>query len=173
MVFLIIWGGITVRAWEEERFDLAARALSDLRHRQRTDPIPVLVEGRRDRRTLASLGIVDRVIVLNRGWPIERVLASIAQERTRFQGLAPGPVELLMDWDRTGGRLQQRLRSGLESLDVAVLETTREILIRSLTPETRTIEGLIGWIEVLSPKMTIEDRRLGREPFMGSERDLP
>lgn len=78
-----------------------------------------------------------------------------------------------MDWDRTGGRLQQRLRSGLESLDVAVLETTREILIRSLTPETRTIEGLIGWIEVLSPKMTIEDRRLGREPFMESERDLP
>ena len=47
--------------------------LSDLRHRQRTDPIPVLVEGRRDRRTLASLGIIDRVIVLNRGWPIERV----------------------------------------------------------------------------------------------------
>lgn len=78
-----------------------------------------------------------------------------------------------MDWDRTGGRLQQRLRSGLESLDVAVLETTREILIRALTPETRTIEGLIGWIEVLSPKMTIEDRRLGRESFMGSERDHP
>jgi 5S rRNA maturation endonuclease (ribonuclease M5) len=56
---------------------------------------------------------------------------------------------LLMDWDRTGGRLQRNLSRRLESFDILIDTQLRKRLSRFLTPETSTVEGLRGFITEL------------------------
>jgi 5S rRNA maturation endonuclease (ribonuclease M5) len=66
------------------------------------------------------------------------------------RGVDGGPaIHVLMDWDRTGGRLQTTFRRRLEAFDVKIEEDLRRVLMRCLKPETRTVEGLSGLIEVL------------------------
>jgi len=65
-------------------------------------------------------------------------------------------MTLLMDWDRTGGKLQANLRRRLESFDVMIDEELRKVLMRALKPETRVVESLGGLAEALMPHMDIE-----------------
>ena len=58
---------------------------------------------------------------------------------------------MLMDWDRTGGRLQSMIRKRLESLDVKIDESLWYSLMRSMKPEGRTVEALRAHADVLSP----------------------
>jgi 5S rRNA maturation endonuclease (ribonuclease M5) len=51
-------------------------------------------------------------------------------------------IILLMDWDRTGGRIQRDILNRLESLDVKLDVYTRKEIARCLKPEGRTVEGL-------------------------------
>jgi 5S rRNA maturation endonuclease (ribonuclease M5) len=64
---------------------------------------------------------------------------------------------LLMDWDRTGGRLQRDLSRRLESFDMLIDSQLRKWLSRFLTPETRTVEGLRGFISELKMRMQLFD----------------
>ena len=64
---------------------------------------------------------------------------------------------VLMDWDRTGGRLQANIRRNLESLDVGFDEQLRSVLMRCLKPETRVVEGLSGLVDVLGPLVDMYD----------------
>ncbi len=68
---------------------------------------------------------------------------------TRNEVDGGGSIMLLMDWDRTGGRLQKLLRERLESLDVKVDEDLRTELMKSMKPEGRTVESLRPHIETL------------------------
>ena len=62
-----------------------------------------------------------------------------------------------MDWDRTGGRLQQRLARLLEGFDILVDQDTRVVLQKNLKPETRVLESLHGMADRLRYFVNQED----------------
>ena len=53
-----------------------------------------------------------------------------------------GSIIVLLDWDRTGRRLQKSIRERLESLDVKIDEGLRTELMKTMKPEGRTVESL-------------------------------
>ena len=142
----------------EERWHQAAQSLAGARLRNRTANAVVLVEGRRDREALEGLGFSGPIEVLNRGWPVDDVLVFLVETYGRRSQVDRGPsVIVLMDWDRTGGRLQANIRRNLESLDVGFDEQLRSVLMRCLKPETRVVEGLSGLVDVLGPLVDMYD----------------
>ena len=142
----------------EERWHQAAQALAGARLRNRKANAVVLVEGRRDREALEGLGFSGPIEVLNRRWPVDDVLVFLVENYGRRSQVDRGPsVIVLMDWDRTGGRLQANIRRNLESLDVGFDEQLRSVLMRCLKPETRVVEGLSGLVDVLGPLVDMYD----------------
>tara|TARA_B100000900_G_scaffold195429_2_gene165354 strand:- start:2074 stop:2553 length:480 start_codon:yes stop_codon:yes gene_type:complete len=142
----------------EERWHHAAQALAGARLRNRTANAAVLIEGRRDRQALERLGFSGPIEVLNRGWPVDDVLVRLVETYGRRSERDHGPsVIVLMDWDRTGGRLQATIRRNLASLDVVFDEQLRSVLMRSLKPETRVVEGLSSLVDVLGPLVDMYD----------------
>lgn len=142
----------------EERWHKAAQALAHERQRNRDARAVVLVEGRRDRIALEQLGFSGPIEVLNRGWPVDDVLVYLLETYGRKSAVDGGPsIIVLMDWDRTGGRLQTTIRRNLESLDVRFGEDLRSTLMRCLKPETRVVEGLSGLIDALGPLVDMYD----------------
>ncbi len=134
----------------------------------------MLVEGRRDRMALEQLGFTGPIEVLNRGWPVDDVLVHMLETYGRKSTVDSGPsIVVLMDWDRTGGRLQNNIRRNLESLDVRFDERLRSTLMRCLKPETRVVEGLSGLIEALGPLMDMYDDALVSHPRAEKETHLP
>ena len=96
--------------------------------------------------------------MLNRGWSGDDVLVHLLETYGRRSDVDKGPsIIVLMDWDRTGGRLQTTIRRNLESLDLRFDERLRSTLMRCLKPETRVVEGLSGLIEVLRPLVDAYD----------------
>ncbi len=129
----------------DQRWHSAAQILAETRHRQRQTGCAVLVEGRRDKDALERYGFTGPIEVLNRGWPVDNVLVYLVETYGRRRPEDNGPsVVLLMDWDRTGGRLQTTCRRNLASLDVSIDERLRSTLMVCLKPETRVVEGLTG-----------------------------
>ncbi len=141
----------------EVRFEIAGRALGDARRRNREvcapNPVgdsgdggsgcPILVEGRKDVIALRKLGFSGIIEKVNRGWNMPRLVAYLYEQygtRNPIDGGAA--IILLMDWDRTGGRIQRDILNRLESLDVKLDVHTRKEIARCLKPEGRTVEGL-------------------------------
>ena len=132
----------------EKRFVMAAKALSD--SRMRNYPLelggsncPILVEGKRDRECLIKLGFNGPIELVNRGWSLDRLVTHLAEKWGKKNvNDSRGALILMMDWDRTGGRLQRTLLTQFEALDVKVDYNCRDILLKCLKPETRTVEGM-------------------------------
>jgi 5S rRNA maturation endonuclease (ribonuclease M5) len=91
------------RRTEAERLEELEDVLDLLR--QRSDGATVVVEGARDLRALEQLGVAGTHVALHRGKPLHAVMEELAA--------AAPPVILLLDWDRTGGRLHAALRDNL------------------------------------------------------------
>ncbi|MAI09206.1 MAG: hypothetical protein CMA08_01305 [Euryarchaeota archaeon] len=131
------------------RHEEAREVLAALQEDQTATSRPILVEGPRDVAALKALGLLGPFEVLNRGWDVSRRIAHLV-ETYGPRGSDGGPaLHLLMDWDRTGGRLQTTFRRRLEAFDVKVDEEVRRVLMRCLKPETRTVEGMSGLIDIL------------------------
>ncbi len=131
---------------------LAGQSIGDERRRNRELNCPILVEGKRDKIALESLGFTGTIEVLNRGWNIERVVTLLFEvygTRNKIDGGAV--ISVLMDWDRTGGRLQRRIVDLFESFDMKVSQETRTVLMKALKPETRVVESLKGLGYALLP----------------------
>ena len=91
-------------------------------------------------RTLGFSGVIETV---NRGWDRSRLVAYLYDTYGTRNTVDSGPpLILLMDWDRTGGRLQTTLRDRLMALDVPVDEELRQVLLKVMKPEGRTVESL-------------------------------
>ena len=143
----------------ELRFSNAGQAIGEARRKNRLFNWPIIIEGPRDKRALLALGFSGPVEVLNRGWTIERVVAHLYETYGTRNESAGGPsVCLLMDWDRTGGRLQRKLANLMQSFDMMVDQETRTILQKNLKPETRVVESLYGMADRLRFYITQEDR---------------
>ena len=133
----------------ELRFEIAAKALAEARIANRSGAA-ILVEGKRDRSILANLGFNGEIILLNRGWTIERVIVNLIEEHSR------NPI-ILMDWDRTGDRLQKEITTRLQSLDIAIDLEPRRTLSRAFRPETLCVEGIRKFIIDLRPLIDVND----------------
>ena len=143
----------------ELRFSNAGQAIGEARRKNRLYNWPIVVEGPRDKRALLALGFTGPVEVLNRGWTIERVVAHLYETYgTRNESTGGSSVCLLMDWDRTGGRLQRKLANLMQSFDMSVDQEIRTILQKNLKPETRVVESLYGMADRLRYHITQEDR---------------
>ena len=143
----------------ELRFSNAGQAIGEARRKNRLYNWPIIVEGPRDKRALLALGLTGPVEVLNRGWTIERVVAHLYETYgTRNESTGGSSVCLLMDWDRTGGRLQRKLANLMQSFDMSVDQEIRTILQKNLKPETRVVESLYGMADRLRYHITQEDR---------------
>ena len=143
----------------ELRFSNAGQAIGEARRKNRLFNWPIIVEGPRDKRALLALDFSGPIEVLNRGWTIERVVAHLYETYgTRNASAGGASVCLLMDWDRTGGRLQRKLANLMQSFDMMVDQETRTILQKNLKPETRVVESLYGMADRLRFYITLEDR---------------
>ena len=91
----------------------------------------ILVEGRKDVRSLKSLGVDRRIYKVNRGYPIVDLVDHVANGTGPFRG--KGPVEgvvILTDWDRKGGQLASSLAEYCRTSDVKYdLEFRRRLAI--------------------------------------------
>ena len=141
----------------DERYTSAGRALAQARLRNRPTrkrgcACPVIVEGRKDRLALESIGFTGKIEQVNRGWDQSRFVAFIFEKYGILNKVDQGPsVILLMDWDRTGGRLQRKIGERLEAFGMKVDHETRMELVRSMKPEGKTVEGLKSHAEILRP----------------------
>ena len=139
----------------EQRHLEAGRILGRLRREiNEANPgqILILVEGRRDRNRLNELGFdADAICVLNQGYSINERLDMLLLSTPELEHL-----EVFMDWDRTGGRLQRRCMRYLVSSDAPASEAVRAAMVRLLTPETRMVEHIGQW-ESLTDGMEMVD----------------
>ena len=131
----------------EIRFRAAAKAMAASIKRNRSGAgnpdCPVLVEGAKDVTALRALGFSGVIETVNRGWDRSRLVAYLYDTYGTRNTVDSGPpLILLMDWDRTGGRLQTTLRDRLMALDVPVDEELRQVLLKVMKPEGRTVESL-------------------------------
>ena len=128
-----------------------ARALAKARFRNR-HPVhggsgcPVIVEGRRDMETLRSLGFEGPIELVNRGWGQSRLIAHLHDSYGQINSVDGGPsLMLMMDWDRTGMRLHEKLLNRMRSLDMWIDESTRNTLMRTV------VDDLIPLINLEDP----------------------
>tara|TARA_B100001750_G_C15256496_1_gene470472 strand:- start:75 stop:587 length:513 start_codon:yes stop_codon:yes gene_type:complete len=140
----------------EIRFRTAAKAIAASIKRNRPGEgkpdCPILVEGIRDEKALRKLGFTGVVECVNRGWDRSRLVAYLHDTYGTRNLVDKGPaLILLMDWDRTGGRLQAALRDRLMALDMPVDEELRTALLKVMKPEAKTIEALAPHSRNLTP----------------------
>ncbi|HJM76969.1 MAG: hypothetical protein QGF28_00305 [Candidatus Thalassarchaeaceae archaeon] len=141
----------------EVRFEMAAKAIaaSILRNRPIAEGgsgCPVVVEGINDEKALRALGFSGTIEKVNRGWDRARLVAYLHSTHCFSRPPDGGPsLILLMDWDRTGGKLQTSLRDRLMALDAPIDEGLRMILLRAMKPEGRTVESLLPHSQLLEP----------------------
>ena len=114
---------------DEERLRILEDAIDRLRQVAETGT--VVVEGAHDLSALDWLGIGGHHVTVHRGQP----LAGLVEELTG----CPVPIVLLVDWDRTGGRLVQKLAEGLQAR-VQVDRDCRRRLVQAC--RSKTLEEL-------------------------------
>ncbi len=148
---------------QDVRFESAGRALALARERNRDvekggSSCPVLIEGINDVKALRKLGFTGVIEQLNRGWDRSRLVAYLFEKYGCNNPNDGGPaIILLMDWDRTGGRIQNDLSIRLKAMDVSLDEKTRIELVRAMKPEGKTIESLAPFASQLREKMSYHD----------------
>ena len=140
----------------EIRFRAAAKAIAASIRRNRSGEgnpdCPILVEGLRDEKALRALGFTGIVERVNRGWDRSRLVAYLHETYGTRNIIDKRPaLILLMDWDRTGGRLQTALRDQLMAMDMPVDEDLRTVLLKVMKTEARTIEALAPHSRNLNP----------------------
>ena len=142
---------------QAQRFETAATAIArcQVRNRMPEDGgagCPILIEGLKDVKALRALGFIGPIEKMNRGWDRSRLVAFLHDEYGTRNIIDGGPpIILLMDWDRTGGRLQTALRNRLQALDVPIDENLRNVLMKAMKPEGRTVESLAPFASSLMP----------------------
>lgn len=110
---------------------LEALEAAVLHLRETADPGTVVVEGARDAAALESLGIGGRHYRIHQGRPMAAVLEDLAR--------SPPPIVLLVDWDRTGGRLVRSLEENLRGRTQVDTECRRRL---ALAAHARCVEDL-------------------------------
>jgi 5S rRNA maturation endonuclease (ribonuclease M5) len=114
---------------DEERLDDLEAAIDRLR--EVAESGTVLVEGARDLAALDWLGIGGTHVTVHRGMAMHELEEDLVQ--------CPTPVVLLLDWDRTGGRLLERLEANLQHRVQIDVQCRRRI---AAACKSRTLEAV-------------------------------
>lgn len=128
------------------------------------DAMPILVEGTKDVTALRALGLEGDIRVVNTGLGLVPLVESIHAEGVK-------DLVLLCDWDRTGGRLQRRLRELCDSHAIRWNDAHRQALVRIVGNEARTVESLASLRESLRRRARLADleHATSFDPAQGSE----
>lgn len=121
---------------DEERLRRMEDAIDRLR--EVAEAGTVVVEGARDLSALDWLGIGGHHVTVHRGRP----LAAVVEELTA----CPVPIVILVDWDRTGGRLVQKLTEGLQARVLVDRDCRRRL---AAACRSKTLEELPGELTAL------------------------
>ena len=125
---------------------------------------PVIVEGRKDERTLRRLGLEGPILRLNKGVSVFSTCEEVSKKHNK--------VILLTDWDRRGGHLAKLLREGLEANGVKYDDDIRAALGRDpgITVndlyESFAIEDIRAAADILRP---VYDGSDGADGFVSLE----
>lgn len=154
----------------DARYTMAGRALGEARLRNRPPEeggcgCPILVEGRRDKITLENMGFTGPIELVNRGWDQSKLIAYLYEKYGNLNSVdQKASLIIIMDWDRTGGRLQRNLGNRLEAFGMKIDHQSRLALLRSMKPEGRTVESLKShtdtlraYIDAIDPEGMKED----------------
>ena len=139
------------------RYTIAGQALGQARLRNRRAQsggceCPIIVEGKKDVIALKTMGFTGPIEQVNRGWDQSRLVTYLFETYGSLNKTDQGAsVILLMDWDRTGGRLQRKIGERLQAFGMRIDNETRMELVRAMKPEGRTVEGLRAHAEKLRP----------------------
>lgn len=94
-------------------------------------PIPIIVEGKKDKRALEDLGLTN-IITLDK--PLYRVVESIKSKE----------ISILTDFDKKGKELYQKLKQECSREGIKVNNKLRSFLIRNT--QLVHIEGLSAYL---------------------------
>ncbi|HIK78994.1 MAG: hypothetical protein CXT69_01680 [Methanobacteriota archaeon] len=104
---------------------------------------PILVEGLKDERALRGLDFSGPIELVNRGWSMPKLCAYLYEKygcQNKIDGGAA--IILLMDWDRTGGKIQRELIRRLDAYGIEMSLEPRKTLGRFFSSEIKVVEGL-------------------------------
>ena len=123
--------------------------------------IPVIVEGRNDKKALEELGIHGMIVVLNDGHSVLRTCEDLSEDhRTAI---------IMTDWDHKGGQLSRRLIDALESCDMKFDNDLRARISYLAKKETKDVEGLPAYVRRLRDSVDRSASGMGglRRAFSG------
>jgi len=123
----------------DESLEEVEKALFELKELNRT--IPIIVEGKKDKKTLQKFGLKGNIIIFNRGSSLTDFCDNIASKYSE--------VIILTDWDRRGGALCRRMRELLKGRVKYNVEFRGQLGKNAMV---RTVEGLYSWIETMKSK---------------------
>lgn len=126
----------------EKRYDLALRALEASIEENNAGSV-ILIEGKRDETALRILGFEGPIEKLNRGWSVEKVVAYL---NSNYESCI-----ILMDWDRTGGRLQKKIIDSMTGMEIKISDELRKVLSKAMKPDTRCVEELPSFLRQDDP----------------------
>ena len=105
---------------------------------------PVIVEGKRDTVALRNLGYSGNLIELNDGKSVLSTVEHLVREYGRGSNFV-----ILMDWDRTGEKLAQRLKDYGESCDLSPNLSVRRELSALCSKDISCVEELPTFVNML------------------------
>ena len=126
----------------EKRYDLALRALEASIEENNAGSV-ILIEGKRDEKALRILGFEGPIEKLNRGWSVEKVVAYL---NSNYESCI-----ILMDWDRTAGRLQKKIIDSMTGMEIKISDELRKVLSKAMKPDTRCVEELPSFLRQDDP----------------------
>jgi 2,5-diamino-6-(ribosylamino)-4(3H)-pyrimidinone 5'-phosphate reductase len=128
-----------------EREEEISRALTALAE-ESAQGIPIIVEGKKDVETLRELGVEGKIICAKTGGKsLLDVVSDIEQDK-------PAEVILLLDFDRRGKQITNRIRHNLEKARIKVRLDYWLKLLSSAGKDTQCIEGLNVYLVNLRAK---------------------
>ena len=144
----------------EARLDRLEQALEELLAASNEDGVPILVEGDKDEAALRHLGVRGPILKVHAGATLFAHIENISRQHRR--------IILLTDWDRTGGRLAQRMREACGANGITLDETHRKALSHAVGGHVKTVESLDTHLRTLRnapdrPPVTARQKRLQRE----------
>jgi 5S rRNA maturation endonuclease (ribonuclease M5) len=107
--------------------------------------VPIIVEGKKDRRALKALGFKGSIYTINHGIPLFNFCEEISRKHDK--------VIILTDWDSRGGRTAKILREGFAANGVKYGDDARAKLARICKKDVKDIEALPKFLEGLRKRI--------------------
>ncbi len=101
--------------------------------------VPIIVEGKKDKKALKKLGIERKIIQIKKG---KRVFRIIEDLRGKYE-----KVIILTDWDHSGGKLCYKIKKACESNAIEYDIDYRKEIIKYLKKEVKDVESIPSFVD--------------------------